>query len=62
MSAYATVTYVMGRPGKATTRKSGDLPRRSPYPGAGGVAGNGLSVAVTYLAVCGAFASVRQDF
>jgi len=54
MSAYATVVQTTGRPGKAATRKSGDLPKCSPYPGAGGAAGNGFTVAVATFAVCGA--------
>lgn len=54
MLEHATVAHAMGRPGKALIRKSGDLPKCSPYPGAGGVAGNGSSVAVASFAVCGA--------
>jgi hypothetical protein len=54
MSEYATVVQTTGRPGKAATRKSGDLPKCSPYPGAGGAAGNGFTVAVASFAVCGA--------
>jgi len=61
MSSYATVVQATGRPGKATTRKSGDLPKCSPYPGAGGAAGNGCTVAVASFAVCGAPCTCRHS-
>jgi len=61
MSAHATVVQTTGRPGKAATRKSGDLPKCSPYPGAGGAAGNGLTVAVAFFAVCGACCTCRHS-
>ena len=48
MLVNATVGHTTGRPSKAETRESGDLPRWSPFLIAGCVSDYGLSVAVTF--------------
>jgi len=49
-------------PAVAVTRKPGDLPRRSRCPGAGRAMGNGQSVAVTCIIVCGGVRSSKGIF